>query len=56
MKFMALLIEKTFYFLIDSYLIDSAFAAVKRDAEFNSRYTEGIQKGDLFHEHWYITG
>ena len=56
MKFMALLIEKTFYFFIDSYLIDSAFAAVKRDTEFNRRYTEGIQKGHLFHEHWYITG
>ena len=49
--------------MTDSYLIDSAFTAVKRDAEFKTRYVKVVPfvnrrytEGDLFREHWYIKG
>ena len=55
--------EKRYIFVIDSYLNDNAFTAVKRDAKFQTRYvkgepqsTEGIRKGYLFREKWYIKG
>ena len=50
-------------FVIDSYLKDSAFTAVKREAMQSSKQgvwkgyhlsIEGIQKGYLFCEKWYI--
>ena len=55
-------VEKTFYFVIDYYLKDSAFTTVKRDAMFKTRYVrerynlsiEGIRKGCLSRKKWYI--
>ena len=35
-------VEETFYFLIDSYLKDNAFTAVKRDVNFSTRYVKGV--------------
>ena len=31
-----------FYFVIDSYLNDSVFTAVKRDPKFKTRYVKGV--------------
>ena len=51
--------------MIDSHLNDNAFTAVKRDAVLNEVYEtskgyhlsiEGIRKGCLFREKWYIKG
>ena len=51
--------------MIDSHLNDDAFKAVKRDAVVNEVYEtskgyhlsiEGIRKGYLFREKWYIKG
>ena len=51
--------------MIDSHLNDNAFTAVKRDAVLNEEYEtskgyhfsiEGIRKGCLFREKWYIKG
>ena len=39
--------------MIDSYLKDSVFTAVKRHAKFYLS-TEGIKKGYLFREKWSI--
>ena len=41
------------FFVIDSYLKDSVFTAVKRHAKFYLS-TEGIKKGYLFREKWSI--
>ena len=55
--------QKVLFFLIDSYLIDSAFTEVKKEAEFKTRYVKGVPfvnrrytEGDLFRERWYIKG
>ena len=34
--------RKRSIFVIDSYLKDSAFTAVKRDAKFQTRYVKGV--------------
>ena len=34
--------EKRFLFVICSFLKDSAFTAVKRDAKFETRYVKGV--------------
>ena len=55
-------VEKTFYFVIDYYLKDSAFTTGKRDAKFLTRYAreryhlsiEGKRKGCLPRKKWYI--
>ena len=56
--------RKRSIFETDSYLKHSAFTAVHdRDAKFSTRFVkgvplskEGIQKGYLFREKWYING
>ena len=55
--------RKLSIFVIDFYLKGSLFTAVKRDAKFYTRYVkgrtmslEGIRKGYLFREKWYIKG
>ena len=56
--------RKRSVFVIDSYLKDSTFTAVKRDAIFQTRYVKGVPfvnrrytKGVLlFREKWYIKG
>ena len=52
-----------FLFEFDSYLNDSAFTAIKRDAKFKQGTRkgyhlsiEGIRKGYLFREKWYTKG
>ena len=45
--------RKRSFFVIDSYLKDSVFTAVKRDAKFYLSI-EGIRKGYLFREKWSI--
>ena len=42
MNFMALWSKKNSIFVIDSYLKDSAFTAVTRDAKFWTRYVEVV--------------
>ena len=34
--------RKRSFFVIDSYLNDSVFTAVKRDAKFKTRYVKGV--------------
>ena len=55
--------KKCSEFVIDSYLKDSAFISVKRDALFSTRYVKGyhfsiggIRKEYLFCEKCYIKG
>ena len=42
MNFWLYKVEKRSIFLIDSYLKDSAFTAVKRDAKFFTRFVKGV--------------
>ena len=55
--------KKCSEFVIDSYLKDSAFISVKRDAKFSTRYVKGgpffnggLRKGYLFCVKCYIKG
>ena len=45
--------KKCSEFVIDSYLKDSAYISVKRDAKFSTRYVKGVY---LFCEKCYIKG
>ena len=61
MNFMVLHSRKRSIFVIDSYLNDSVFTAVKRDAKSQTRYVKGvpsagIRKEYLFREKWYTKG
>ena len=55
--------ENILFFVIDSYLNDSAFTEVESDAKFYTRYVKGVpivenayERGTLIREKWYIKG